>query len=59
MSIRLLARDLYRVLREIKALEKRLSEAPLSARPELEEKLRRRRAEQARLRRALDGAKNA
>jgi hypothetical protein len=58
MSIRLIARDLYRVLRKIEALEKQMAQAPLSERPAMEQKLRRRRAEQAQLRRALDGAKD-
>lgn len=57
MSIRLLAQDLYRVLREIEKLEKAIGQAPANQRSTLEDTLRRRRAEQARLRRALDGAK--
>lgn len=57
MSIRLIAQDLYRVLREIEELEKRIGQAPASEHPSLEDALRRRKAEQARLRRALDGAK--
>jgi hypothetical protein len=57
MSIRLIARDLYRVLREIEDLEKQIAQAPPSKRPAMEQALRRRRAEQVQLRRALDGAK--
>jgi hypothetical protein len=57
MSIRLLAQDLYRVLRDIEELENRIAQAPVSERPSLEDALRRHKAEQVRLRRALDGAK--
>ena len=57
MSIRLIAQDLYRVLREIDELERRIAQAPVSERPALEDDLRRHKAEQTRLRRALDGAK--
>ena len=58
MSIRLIARDLYRVRREIEALEKRMANTPRSERPALEDSLRRLKAEQAHLRQALDGAKD-
>ncbi len=58
MSIRLIALDLYRAWREIQALEDRISRAPASARPALEESLRKLKAEHTRLRQALDGAKD-
>ncbi len=58
MSIRLLARDLYRVWREIEALQRQIARAPSSQRSTLEESLRRLKAEHARLRQALDGAKD-
>ncbi len=57
MSIRLIAQDLYRVWREIEAVEKQLANAPFGEKPALEETLRRLRAEHHRLRQALDGAK--
>ena len=57
MSIRLIAQDLYRVWREIEALEKQLTQAPFSERQALEEALRRLKAEHVRLRQALDGSK--
>ncbi len=59
MSIRLIARDLYRVRREIEALEKRMADTPRSERSALEDSLRRLKAEHAHLRQALDGAKDA
>ena len=58
MSIRLIALDLYRVWREIQALEKQIVRAPMHERTALEESLRRLKAEHARLRQALDGAKD-
>ena len=57
MSIRLIAKDLYRVMRESEDLRRRLAQAPVHERPALEEALRRCRAEQENLRRALEGAK--
>ncbi len=57
MSIRLIAQDLYRVWREIEALEKQLAQASFIERPAMEEDLRRLKAEHTRLRRALDGSK--
>jgi len=59
MSIRMVAVELYRVMKEIGELEKKLE----SSRPgsqvkgEIEELLRKARAEEARLKRMIDGAK--
>jgi hypothetical protein len=55
MSIRLIARDLYRLQREVDALEKRLSEAPLEEVEAVREKLRKAKAEMIRMRNVLDG----
>jgi hypothetical protein len=55
MSIRLLARDLYRLQKTVERLEEELAVAPLEKRAEIEESLRRTRAEKASVRRALDG----
>ena len=57
MSIRLIAKDLYRVMHAIENLEKQIARTPVHERPNLEAKLRRLRAEYGDLRRALDGAK--
>jgi len=57
MSIRLIARDLYRLKREVESLEKEAENAPASMRAALEERLRRARAEYRRMRQVLDGAK--
>ena len=57
MSIRLIAQDLYRLIREVAALEQRLASAPMENRATIEEKLRKTKAERDRLQRALDGKK--
>lgn len=55
MSIKLLARDLYRLQQEVERLEEELAAAPAEKHAGLEEKLRRTRAEKQSVRRALDG----
>ena len=55
MSLRLLAQELYRLLREIQTLENALETASVARRMELEETLRAKRAEKIRLQRLLDG----
>jgi hypothetical protein len=62
MSIRLIAVDLYQVMKEVEALEKQIEELPPSQqvrRSELSEQLRRARAEQERIRKILEGAKSS
>jgi len=55
MSIKLLARDLYRLQKEVECLERSLAAAPMRERVQIEERLRKVRAEKERVRRALDG----
>ena len=55
MSIKLLARDLYRLQNEVERLERDLAAAPMMGRSHIEEALRKVRAEKERVRRALDG----
>ena len=57
MSIRLIAKDMYRVMHAIEVLEKRIAQAPVNERSKLEAELRKLRGEYAELRGALDGAK--
>ncbi len=57
MSIRLIAKDLYRVMHAIENLERKIAQTPVNERRGLEAELRKLRAEHADLRRALDGAK--
>lgn len=58
MSIRLLARNLYGLIREAEQLEKALKTAPDDQKPELQNRLRKIKAERERLRRALEGRKD-
>jgi hypothetical protein len=55
MSIKLLARDLYRLQKEVERLEERLAATRLEERIRIEEALRKARAERDQMRRALDG----
>ncbi len=55
MSLKLLARDLYRCQREVERLERALECVPSERKSALEEALRRARAERNQLRRVLDG----
>lgn len=57
MSIHLIARDLYRLEREVSELEKRLAACAASERDEVEDRLRKVRAERNRMRNILEGAK--
>lgn len=59
MSIRMLAKELYRVKKEVEELERRLEAAALDApeRNELEGRLRSARAEEEHVRSMLEGAK--
>ncbi len=55
MSIKLLAKDLYSLQKEVDRLEAEMAAAPITARTRLEEQLRIVRAQREQLRRALDG----
>ncbi len=57
MSIQLIARDLYRLIREVEDLEKQIQEAPVESRAVFEDRLRRLKAEREELRRMLEGSK--
>ncbi len=57
MSIRMIARDLYRLQQEVEELEKHLNAAPLEERKELQDRLRKTKAERDKMRRALEGTK--
>lgn len=58
MSIRLFARELYRLTREVERLEKELAAAPPNRREAIADELRRAAADRDRLRGALDGKKS-
>jgi hypothetical protein len=59
MSIRLLAIELYKQIKEVEELEKKLEDSPLAidVRNELNERLRRAHAERDRIKAMLEGAK--
>ncbi len=57
MSIHLLAKDLYRLIREVDALTQRLAESPAEQQADIEKTLRAKKAERDQLRRALEGQK--
>jgi hypothetical protein len=57
MSVRLIARDLYRLQQEVDRLENELKVCPPARREELEDQLRKSRAERDRVKRMLEGTK--
>ncbi len=59
MSIRLLALELYRVLQEVNKVKAELDSADTTNRVMIEAKLRKVQAEEIRLRRTMDGMKDA
>ena len=59
MSIQLIARELYRLIREVEALEQEIAAAPHADRDEMKDRLRKLKAERDRMRRMVDGGKDA
>lgn len=57
MSINLIAKDLYRLIREVEALEKKLEKAPMEKRETIERELAKIRTERDYIRKMLDGRK--
>jgi hypothetical protein len=57
MSVRMIARDLYRLQQDVDRLESQLKACPPARREELEDHLRRTKAERDRVKRMLEGAK--
>jgi signal transduction histidine kinase len=55
MTIREIAKDLYRLQQEVKKLAKELEATPLEKYSFIEQKLRKAKAERDRIRRILDG----
>ena len=55
MSIKGIAKDLYRLQQAVDALVKKLASAPLEKRPDIERQLHKAKAEYHQLRRILDG----
>ncbi|MFP4030802.1 MAG: hypothetical protein ACLFRG_19475 [Desulfococcaceae bacterium] len=59
MSIQLLARELYQLIREVEALERRIEATPYDKQGLLQDQLRKLRAERERMRRMIEGRKGA
>ena len=57
MAIRMVAQELYRALKAVERVEKKMAEAPLDELDALENELRKLKAEQNRMRAILDGKK--
>ena len=57
MSLRMIARDLYRLQQEVDRLERQLKDCPPAGREALEDQLRKARAERDRVKRMLEGTK--
>ena len=58
MSVRLIAQDLYRIIREVEKLEKELVAAPAENHEILKDRLRKAIAERDLMRRSLEGSKD-
>jgi hypothetical protein len=58
MSVRLIAQELYRIIREVEKLEKELLAAPDQNHEILKDRLRKAKAERDLMRRSLEGSKD-
>ena len=58
MSIRLIAKELYLLQQEVDKFEKQIQESPKVKRPELEDILRKKKAERNRMKNILEGQKS-
>ena len=55
MSIKLIARELYKLRQDVEALEKKMEDAPYERRVKLDKKLQKARGEMQQMRKILDG----
>jgi hypothetical protein len=58
MSIRMIAKELYLLHRKVETLEQQIENSPADIRDELEDRLRKLKAERNRMRKALEGLKD-
>jgi hypothetical protein len=58
MSIKMIAKELYLLLREVEKIEKELKNAPMEKHQEIKDKLRKIKADRNRMRAILDGKKD-
>ncbi len=59
MSIRLIAKDLYELIRKVERLEKKIDETPYKNQSGMKDQLRKLRAERDRMRKVLEGCKDS
>jgi hypothetical protein len=57
MPIRMIAKELYRLVQEVEKLERRIESASFEAQKELKDQLRKVKAERDHMRKILDGKK--
>jgi regulator of replication initiation timing len=57
MGIRLIAQDLYELIRQVEALEKQIDHTPYESQADMKDQLRKLLAERNRMRRVLEGCK--
>ncbi len=58
MSIRMIAKDLYHLMKQVEDVEKQMTNASFERQERLKEKLRKLKAERDRMHRMLEGAKS-
>lgn len=58
MPIRMVAQELYHLIKEVEKIEKQLKNAPLEKHEEIKDKLRKIKAERNRMRAVLEGKKD-
>ena len=58
MSIRLIAKDLYQLIRQVEVLEKQIDHTPYENQGEMKDHLRKLLAERDRMRKVLEGCKD-
>lgn len=58
MSIRLIAKDLYQLIREVEHLETQIQNTPYENQSDMKDRLRKLRAERNRMRKVLEGCKD-
>lgn len=57
MAIRIIAKELYLLMQEVEKIEKQLENAPADKHAELQDQLRKAKAERSRMRNILEGKK--
>ena len=57
MSIRMIAKDLYQLIRDVERLEKQIHNTPYEDQGDMKDRLRKLRAERNRMQKVLEGCK--